>query len=109
MSDEKGEYDELHGDIFSNLFQDLIVDNSMQESSSLSLEIFSDVPIFDKYSDEEEDFKSCEGLLTTRISSSPTFQQRDDQRCMQIVVTGSYEDFTTVWSIFHCDRDIDDI
>jgi hypothetical protein len=40
MSDEKGEYDEVHGDIFSNLFQDPIADNSMQESSSLSLEIF---------------------------------------------------------------------
>jgi hypothetical protein len=51
----------------------------MQESSSLVVEIVLDVPIFDKYSDEEEDFKSFEGLLTTKISSSPTFQQRDDQ------------------------------
>jgi hypothetical protein len=109
MSEEKGEYDEVHGDIFSNLFQDPIADNSMQEYSSLSLEIFPDVPIFDKYSDEEEYFKSCEGLLTTRISSSPTFQQRDDQRCMHVVVNDSYEDFTVVANIFHYDRYIDDI
>jgi hypothetical protein len=74
MSDEKDEYDETKGDIFSNIFQDPIADDSMQESSSLSLEIVLDVPIFDKYSDEEEDFNSCEGLLTTKISSSPTFQ-----------------------------------
>jgi hypothetical protein len=79
MSDKKDEYDEVKDDIFSNLFQDPIVDDSMLESSSLSLEIVLDVPIFDKYSDEEEDFKSCEELLTTKISSSPTFQQRDDQ------------------------------
>jgi hypothetical protein len=79
MSDEKDEYDEVKGDIFSNIFHDPIADDSMQESLSLSLEIVLDVPIFDKYSDDEEDFKSCEGLLTTKISSSPTFQQRDDQ------------------------------
>ena len=109
MSDEKDEYNEVKGDIFSNLFQDPIVDDSMQEYSSLSLEIVLDVPIFDKYGDEEEDFKSWEGLLTTKISSSPTFQQRDDHRCMHVVVNESYEDFTVVANIFHYDRDIDDI
>jgi hypothetical protein len=63
----------------------------MQEYSSLSLEFYPDVPIFDKYSDEEEDFKVYEGLLTTRISSSSTFQQRDDQKCMHVVVNDSYD------------------
>jgi hypothetical protein len=77
MSDEKDEYDEVKDDMFSNLFQDPIADDSMLESSSLSLEIILDVPIFDKYGDEEGDFKSWEGLLTTKVSSSPTFQQRD--------------------------------
>jgi hypothetical protein len=91
-SNEKDEYDEVKGDIFSNLFQDPVADDSMQESSSLSLEIVLDVPIFDKYSDEEEDFKSCEGLFTTKISFSPMFQQRDDQRCMHVVVNNSYQD-----------------
>ena len=91
-SNEKDEYDEVKGDIFSNLFQDPVVDGSMQESSSLSLEIVLDVPIFDKYSDEEEDLKSCEGLFTNKISFSPMFQQRDDQRCMHVVVNNSYQD-----------------
>jgi hypothetical protein len=91
MSDEKDEYDELKDDIFSNLFQDPIVDDSMLESSSLSLEIVLDVPIFDKYGDKEEDFKSWEGLLTTKISSSPTFSQRDDQRCCHKDQIASFE------------------
>jgi hypothetical protein len=37
MSDEKDEYDEVKDDNFSNLFEDPIVDDSMLESSSLSL------------------------------------------------------------------------
>ena len=76
--DEKDDYDEEHADIFPNLFQDPIADNFMQEPSSLSLEFYQDVPIFDKYNDEEEYFEVYKGFLTTRFSSSSTFQQRDD-------------------------------
>ena len=66
-------YDEEQGEIFPNPFHDPIADTSIQESSSLSLEFYHDVPIFDKYSDEEEGFKVCEDLSTYGISSSPTF------------------------------------
>ena len=67
-------FDEEPADIFPNLFQDPVADNLMQEYSSLSLRFYHDVPIFDKYSDEEEYFKVCEYLSTYGISSSPTFQ-----------------------------------
>jgi len=46
----------------------------MQESSSMSLKCYHDVPKFEKYSDGEEDFKVCEDFSTWVISSSPTFQ-----------------------------------
>ena len=84
-------YDEEQGDIFPNLFQDPIADNSMHESSSLSLEFDHDVPIFDKYSDEEEDFKFCGDLFASGISLSSTFQQKYDQQCMHAMVDDSYE------------------
>jgi hypothetical protein len=67
-------YDKEQGDIFPNLFQDFIVDTSIQEASSLSLRSYLDAPIFDQYSDKEEDIEICEGLLSTRFSSGSTFQ-----------------------------------
>jgi hypothetical protein len=76
------------------LFQNVskyIADNYMQKSSSLPLGLYLDVPIFDKYSDDEEDFKVYEGLLTNGISSSSTFQQEEDQQCMHAMVDDSYE------------------
>jgi hypothetical protein len=84
-------YDEEQGDIFPNLFQDPIVDNSMHESSSLSLGFDHDVPIFDKYSDEEEDFKFCGDLFASGISLSSTFQQKDDQQCTHVMINESCE------------------
>ena len=63
----------------------------MQKLSSRSLEFYHDVPIFDKYSDEKEYFKVCEDLSTYGISSSSTFQQRDDQKCLHPVVDDGYE------------------
>jgi hypothetical protein len=53
----------------------------MQKYSSFPLGCYPDVPIFEKYSDEEDEFKIYKGLLTNGISSSSTFQQRDDQQC----------------------------
>jgi hypothetical protein len=89
--DEKVDYDEEEGDVVSNLFQDHIVDDYMQKYSSLPLGFYPDVPIFDKYSDEEEEFKNYKGLLTNGITSSSTFQQRDDQQCIHAMVDNSYE------------------
>jgi hypothetical protein len=63
----------------------------MHESSSLSLEFDHDVPIFDKYSDEEEDFKFCGDLFASGISLSSTFQQKDDQQCMHVMIDESCE------------------
>jgi hypothetical protein len=73
------------------MFQNHIVDDYMQKYSSLPLGFYPDVPIFDKYSDDEEDFKVYEGLLTNGISSSSNFQQGDDQQCMHAMVDDSYE------------------
>jgi len=70
---EKGDYDEEEGDIFPNLFQDHIADNYMQKYSSFPLRCYPIVPIFDKYSDEEDEFKIYKGFLTNGISSSSTF------------------------------------
>ena len=67
-------YDEEWGEIFPNLFHDFIVDPAIQEASSLSLGSYLDAPTFDQYSDEEEDFKVCEDLLSTKISPSSSFQ-----------------------------------
>jgi hypothetical protein len=83
--------DEEEGYIFPNLFQDHIVDNSMQESSSLLLGFDPDIPIFNKYSDEEEDFKVYKGLLTNEISSSSTLHQRVDKKCMRVMTDDSCE------------------
>jgi hypothetical protein len=41
--------------------------------------------------DMEEDVEICEGLLYTRILSSSTFQQIDDQKCVHVVVDTSYK------------------
>jgi len=71
--------DDEGNDIFQNLFQDQIVDYSMQKPSGF----YYDVPVFDKYSDDEENFKD---LLSNEISSSSTYQQRYDQKCMQAMV-----------------------
>ena len=84
-------FDEDPANIFPNMFQDPVAYNLMQEYSSLSLKFYHDVPIFDKYSDEEEGFKVCENLSTYGISPSPTFQQRDDQKCVYLVVDNGYE------------------
>ena len=73
------------------MFHDPIVDTSIQEASSLSLRSYLDAPIFDQYSDEEEDVKICEDLLFTQISSSSSFQQRDDKKCVHVVGDGGYE------------------
>jgi hypothetical protein len=75
-----------------DVIQNHIADDYMQKySSSLPLGLYPDVPIFDKYSDDEEDFKVYEGLLTNGISSSSNFQQGDDQQCMHAMVDDSYE------------------
>jgi hypothetical protein len=63
----------------------------MQKYSSFPLGFYPDVPIYDEYSDDEKEFKVYEGLLTNGISSSSTFQQRDDQQCMHAMVDDSYE------------------
>jgi hypothetical protein len=83
--------DEEEGDVISDLFRIPIVDNSLQKSSSLPLGFYPDVPIFDKYSDDEEYFKFYEGLLTNGISSSSNFQQGDDQQCNYAMVDDNYE------------------
>jgi hypothetical protein len=89
--DEKDDYDEEEGVVVSNMFQNHIVDDYMQKYSSLPLGFYPDVPIFEKYSDDEEDFKVYEGLLTNGISSSSTFQQEEDQQCNYAMVDDSYE------------------
>jgi hypothetical protein len=73
-------YDEERGEIFPNLFHDVIVDPAIQEASSLSLGSYLDPPIFDQYSDEKGNIKVCEDLFFIQISSSSSFQQRDDQK-----------------------------
>ena len=57
----------------------------------MPLGFYLDVPIFDEYSDDEENFKFYEGMLTNGISSSSTFQQGYDQQCMHAMVDDSYE------------------
>jgi len=71
--------DEEDNDIFQNLFQDQSVDFSMQKPSGF----YSDFLVFDKYSDDEEDFKD---LLSNEISSNPTYQLKDDQKSMNAMV-----------------------
>jgi hypothetical protein len=79
------------GDIFPGLFQDFIVDSAIQKASSLSLGSYLDTPIFDQYNDEEEDVKVCEDLLFTQISSSSSFHERDDKKCVHVVIDACYE------------------
>ena len=59
--------------------------------------------------DEEEYFKFCEDLSTSGIYFSSTFQQRDDQRHMHVVVNDSYEEYAAIGDTSHCDRDINDL
>jgi hypothetical protein len=82
--DVKAADDEEDNDIFRNLFQDQIADFSMQKPSGF----YSDFPVFDKYSDDEEDFKD---LLSNEISSNPIYQLRDDQKSMNAMVENRYE------------------
>jgi hypothetical protein len=82
--DVKAVDDEEDSDIFQNLFQDQSVDFSMQKPSGF----YSDFPVFDKYSDDEEDFKD---LLSNEISSNPTYQLKDDQKSMNAMVEDRYE------------------
>jgi hypothetical protein len=76
--------DEEYSDIFRNLFQDQIVDFSMQKPSGF----YSDFLVFDKYSDDEEDFKY---FLSNEISSNPIYQLRDDQKSMNFMAENRYE------------------
>jgi hypothetical protein len=73
------------------MFQNHIVDDYMQKSSSLPLGFYPDDPIFEKCSDDEEDFKVYEGLLTNGIPSNSTFQQKEDQQCNYAMVDEIYE------------------
>ena len=59
--------------------------------------------------DEEEDFKFCEDLSTSGIYSSSTFQQRNNQRHMHVVVNDSYEEYAAIGDTSHCDQDINDL
>ena len=77
-------HDKELGNIFSDLFQNFIADTPIQEPSSLSLGSYLDAPIFNKYSDEEEEVKICEDLLFTQRSSSSSYQQRDDKKCVKL-------------------------
>ena len=49
---------------------------------------YSNFPIFNKYSDDEEDFKD---LLSYEISSNPIYQLRDDKKSMNAMVENRYE------------------
>ena len=57
----------------------------------MSLGSYLDALIFDQYSDEEEDVKIYEDLLFSQISSSSSFQQRDDKKCVHVVIDACYE------------------
>ena len=71
--DGKVDDEEEEGDVISNMFQNHIAYLYMHKSSSLPLGLYPNVPIFEKYSDDEEYFKVYEGLLTNGISSSSNF------------------------------------
>jgi hypothetical protein len=66
------------------MFQDQIADFSMQKPSRF----YSDFPVFDKYSDDEEDFKD---LLSNEISSNPIYQLRDEHKSMNAMIENKYE------------------
>ena len=73
-------YDEQRGGDFPNLFHDVIVDPVIQEASSLSSGSYLDSPIFDQDGDEKGNDKVCEDSFFIQISSSFSFQPRDDQK-----------------------------
>jgi hypothetical protein len=56
----------------------------MQKSSGF----YSDFPVFNEYSDDEEDFKY---LSSNEISSNPIHQLRDDKKRMNAMVENRYE------------------
>ena len=87
-------HDKEIGNIFPDLFQNFIVDTSIWEPSYLSLGSYLDAPIFNQYSDEEEEVKICEYLLFTQSSFSSSFQQRDDKKCVHAVIDSCYESAT---------------
>ena len=51
----------------------------------------------------------CEDWFTSRIYFRSTFQQRNDQRHMHVVVNDSYEQYATIGDTSHCDQDINDL
>ena len=63
----------------------------------------------DEKVNREEDFKFCEDLSTSGIYFSSTFQQRDNQRHMHVVVNDNYEAYVAIGDTSHCDRDINDL
>jgi hypothetical protein len=99
-------YDEERGEIFPNLFHDFIVDPSIQEASSLSLGSYLYAPIFEQYNDEEGDVKVCEDLLFTQIPSSSSFQQRDDQKYMHVVIDACHKSVEDLFSLDISCKDI---
>ena len=84
-------HDKELANIFPDLFQNFITDTPIQEPSSLSLESYLDAPIVNKYSDEEYEVEISEELLFTQISSSSSFQQRDDKECVKAVIVSCYK------------------
>jgi len=83
-SDVKIFDDEEDREIFPNLFQDQVLDFSLQRSSSLPEECYPNSPIYDKYGDEEKDVKFHKGLKTNEIFPSHTYQQ-----CMNTICDDS--------------------
>jgi hypothetical protein len=102
-------YDEEQCDISQNLSQNPIVDNSMPPFSSLSLEMFPDLPIFDKYNDGEEVVEVSEDFVISGISFSSTVQHRDDHKCIYDVVNDSFEEYVEIRDIYHYNQDIGDL
>ena len=84
-------HDKELGNIFLDLFQNFIADTAIQDPSSLSLGSYLNAPIFNKYSDEEEEVKICEDLLFTQSSSSSCFQLRDDKKSVNAMIDACYE------------------
>jgi hypothetical protein len=99
-------YDEERGEVFPNLFHDVIVDPAIQEASSLSLGSYLDPPIFDQYGDEKGNVKVCEDLFFIQISSSSSFQQRDDQKYVHVVIDACRESVEDLSSLDISRKDI---
>jgi len=94
------------GNIFPDLFSDFIVDPAIQEASSLSLGSYLDASWFDQYSDKEKYVKVCEDLLSIKISSSSSFQQRDDQKCVHDLIDTCHEYVENLFSFDISCKDI---